>query len=237
MVGVKDCKQCVVFAIGSPTLPEKVYCDGFSSSNKSSAGVIAGSVIAVLLVLGGVAGFCVWWFPIWTTHLFYSWTCKRIFLEQTFIYRCLPSDAKMTADEREALLLTTDASETTRSAPIYGAESHASPGEIPLQERASPWPNTGSLVHWSPTIELTKKSEYVLQPGTPLCTLLFVTGCLIPPLLWLVGPILSVSSAVHPDVRTRFFYATVASLALTSLLALAALVTSLVLYKQASSLE
>ncbi|ESU43212.1 Molecular chaperone, DnaJ family protein, partial [Giardia duodenalis] len=56
---VKDCKQCVVFAIGSPTLPEKVHCDEFSSGNKSSAGVIAGSVIAVLLVLGGVAGFCV----------------------------------------------------------------------------------------------------------------------------------------------------------------------------------
>ena len=63
LVGVKNCKQCVVFAIGSPTLPEKVHCDEFSSGNKSSAGVIAGSVIAVL-VLGGVAGFCVWWFLI-----------------------------------------------------------------------------------------------------------------------------------------------------------------------------
>lgn len=49
------------FAVGSLSQPEMVHCSEFSSV-KSSAGVIAGSVIAVLLVLGGVIGFCVWWF-------------------------------------------------------------------------------------------------------------------------------------------------------------------------------
>ncbi|EFO61763.1 High cysteine membrane protein Group 1 [Giardia lamblia P15] len=63
LIGVKNCKQCVVFAIGSHSQPETVHCSEFFST-RSSAGVIAGSVIAVLLVLAGVIGFCVWWFLI-----------------------------------------------------------------------------------------------------------------------------------------------------------------------------
>ncbi|EFO61762.1 Hypothetical protein GLP15_2211 [Giardia lamblia P15] len=143
----------------------------------------------------------------------------------------------MVDNEGAALLCAKEASESTRRGHIYSMEPYPSPGEIPLQEQASPWPNTGSLIHLSPSVEPAKKSEYALQPGTPLCTILFVMGCLLPPVLWLVGPILSASPTVHPDLRTRFFYATVASLALTSMLALVALVTSFILYNQAISSE
>ncbi|KAE8305728.1 hypothetical protein GL50803_0027652 [Giardia duodenalis] len=143
----------------------------------------------------------------------------------------------MVNDEGTALLYAKEASESTRRTQIYSMEPYASPGEIPFQEQASPWPNTGSLIHLSPSVEPVKKNEYALQPGMPLCTILFVMGCLLPPVLWLVGPILSASPTVHPDVRTRFFYATVASLAFTSMLALAALVTSFILYNQTVSSE
>lgn len=140
----------------------------------------------------------------------------------------------MADSEIEALLRLKETSELARRLPVH---STASPGEIPLQEQASPWPKTGSSAHWSPIAEPPKRSEYALQPGALLCTLLFIAGCLLPPLLWLIGPILSTSSTVHPDVRARFFYATVVSLAFAGLLSLAALVTSIILYKQTGSLE
>lgn len=140
----------------------------------------------------------------------------------------------MADNEKDALLNFKETCELTKIPSVY---TTASPGEIPLQEQAPPCPNTGSFSNWSPIVEHSKTREYVLIPGAPLCTLLFAVGCLLPPLLWLIGPILSTSPAVHPDVRTRFFYATVVSLTFAGLLALTTLVASIILYKQTGLLE